>query len=174
MTLNDPNKPVPGTPTGPLTQSGVWVKGTLSLTASATDAGGGLAALRLLVDGNPQAGAGRQTFACDFTFAVPCPASGSGSLSLNTTTLVDGTHTVLVQAEDAGGVTANKENTASWPLLVDNHAPGSPTSLVLTDTPVAGSPVGFSWVNPDQGVASPVETVKWQLLLRTVNRGRLW
>jgi Thrombospondin type 3 repeat len=163
VTLTDPVAPVPAAPTGALTQPGVWLRGTAPLSASATDAGGGVGVLRLVVDGAPQTGAGRVALACDYTYAVPCPLTGSAPLALNTTTVTDGTHTVAVQAEDAGGATANTASTTPWTIRVDNHAPGSPVNLAVDTPPVTGTPIGVTWTNPSQGTASPIATAKWQL-----------
>ena len=163
VTLTDPVAPVPSQPIGPLAQSGTWLRGTTSLNGSATDLGGGVASLRLLVDGVPKTGTGQASFACDYTYAVPCPLSGSATLSLNTTTLTDGPHTVAVRADDAGGATANNGSTTPWSILVDNHAPGSPTNLTLDAAPVSGTPIGVSWTNPAQGSAAPIQTDGWEL-----------
>ena len=95
VTLSDPTPPTLGTPSGALWgpgEAGGFHKGTESVTVSADDVGGGVASIVLSADGRPVE---TYTAPCNFTFAQPCPSStGAQTLTLPTTQLSDGTHTL--------------------------------------------------------------------------------
>jgi len=84
VSLSDPNPPAIAQPSGALWGPGAaggFHKATESLTVSATDGQSGVARIEGLVDGLPRAWIGA---ACDFSYAVPCPAStGVQTLSLD-------------------------------------------------------------------------------------------
>ena len=70
----------------------------------------------LAVDGQPV-----ETYStsCNFTLAQPCPLStGAQTLTLPTTTLTDGTHTLTLIATDAAG---NQSTMVYEQITVDNH-----------------------------------------------------
>jgi hypothetical protein len=109
-----PNDPQASNITGSLTNEAP-LRGSDSVTFSATDQGPGLAYLKMLVDGEtiqtqtidsndghctPVPGAGAYTWA----YEVPCKTSvGGHTYELNTTPLKDGPHHIQVIIEDAAG-----------------------------------------------------------------------
>jgi hypothetical protein len=152
VTISDPTPPTLSTPTGALwepdTNGGVH-KGTESVTVSAQDLGGGVQSIVLAADGQPV-----ETYnaPCNFTFAQPCASStGSQTLTLPTTELSDGTHTLTVVATDAAG---NQSTVASEQITVDNHesiacpAAGTAECGPLEVTPIEKTP---STPNPGAG-----------------------
>lgn len=131
VSLSDPNPPAIAQPSGALWGPGAaggYHKATESLTVSATDGQSGVARIVGLVDGSPRAWIGA---ACDFSYAVPCPAStGVPTLSLDTTRLPDGPHSLTVHALD-GAQNPSADQTHAF--VVDNTPPAPPTSLQATE-----------------------------------------
>lgn len=109
------------------------MKGDESVTLSATDVGSGLYRVRVLVGGalkltkpvalnngrctdlNPANGDDHE-----FDSHVPCKPSASGTYTFDTSSLPDGTHTLAVQVEDAGG---NTNTLSSRQVAISNHSP---------------------------------------------------
>jgi hypothetical protein len=119
ITLRDLAAPAVGPLSGPLADAGRKQSGTTSITAHATDAGGGVASFTLDVDGRQVATMGAPGCpAQPFTAPTPCPADISQTLQLDTSKLGYGRHTAHVVAHDAGG-----NATASAPIgfRVDNR-----------------------------------------------------
>jgi hypothetical protein len=83
--------------------------------------------------------------ACDFTRAQPCPQLPTGSLSVDTTHVPDGPHTLSLVAVDAAG---NASVATSPALVVDNNGPPAP--MRLTATPANGNSlaINLTWTNP--------------------------
>jgi hypothetical protein len=114
ISLSAVNDPQASNITGPLMNE-TPLRGTGSVTFSATDEGPGLAYVKVIVDGNtvssqtidanngrciPVAGTDAYTWA----YQVPCKTSvGGRTYSLNTAPLADGSHHVQVVIEDAAG-----------------------------------------------------------------------
>jgi Bacterial Ig domain len=160
VTLSDPTPPTLDTPTGPLWEPGTsagFHKGTETVTTSAQDIGGGVQSIVLSADGKP-----RQTFdaSCDFTFAQPCPLSiGGQTLTLPTTSLTDGTHTLTLTAIDAAG---NPSIIASEQIIIDNDAPPPPTELTATPTQPGSTIFTATWTNPS-GQVAPITSATYQI-----------
>lgn len=146
VTVSDSSPPTITTPSGALWGTGVmggYHKGTESVTVSADDVGGGVANIVLAVDGRPVE---TYTAPCNFTFAQPCPSStGTQTLTLPTTLLSDGTHTLTLLATDAAG---NQSTVASEEIMVDNSAPPAPIGLASTATQVGSSTFMTTWSDP--------------------------
>jgi hypothetical protein len=87
-------------PSGSLTASGV-LSGTQGVSFSASDVGGGVASAVIEVDG--VAVAQQELCTAPFTAVVPCKLAASASVSLDTSKLADGAHSVRVRAFDATG-----------------------------------------------------------------------
>ncbi len=118
VTLEDPVAPAVGGLSGP---SG-WVRGSVALGVSGDDGQSGLRRVEVLDAGSSVRG----TFAlsCVASQPVPCPTgTQSGSVSLGTSALGDGTVSLRARAVDAGG-----ELAVSGPLAlrVDNTPPAAP------------------------------------------------
>jgi hypothetical protein len=153
VTLSDPAPPTLSAPSGALwgpSVAGGFHKGTESVAVAAQDVGGGVASITLSVDGQPME---TYTAPCNFTFAQPCPSStGTQTLTLPTTQLSDGKHTLTLVATDAAG---NQSNVASEEITVDNSAPAAPVGLSATPTQAGGSTFAVTWSDP-QGQVAPI------------------
>ena len=119
ITLRDLAAPAVGALSGPLAEAGRKQSGTTSITAHATDAGGGVAAFSLDVDGRQVATAAAPGCpAAPFTAPTPCPTDISQTLALDTAKLGYGRHTAHVVAHDAGG---NATASPAVAFRVDNR-----------------------------------------------------
>ena len=140
VTLSDPTPSTLSAPSGALWgpgEAGGVHKGTESVTTSAQDVGGGVQSIVLSADGRP---AETYSASCNFTFAQPCPSStGAQTLTLPTTELSDGTHTLTLVAIDAAG---NQSTVASEQITVDNSPPPAPVEVGTSTTVTAGGSGG--------------------------------
>lgn len=118
VTLNDPSPPTIGTISGSLLSAG-WLRGIRALAIDASDASG-ISGWSAQADG---ALAASSTSSCDYTFVKPCPDLSAAPLSVNTTTIPDGTHAVTVTALDAAN---NSTTSPPTTVRVDNTAPAAP------------------------------------------------
>lgn len=138
--VEDDRAPALGHAAGSLL-SGVPVSGRASVTAPATDEGGGVASAALIVDGSERA----RVTACSepYTLPAPCPGSLPVSLELDTGKLADGQHTAELVVTDAAGNSA-----ASGPLAFSSAnavaPPGSGTSGGGSGEPGGGAAGGGS------------------------------
>lgn len=160
LTINDPTPPTLGTPTGTLWGSGEPVgyhKGIESVIVSAEDIGGGVQSIVLSVDGHPTV---TYQAACDFAFLKPCPsATGPQTLTLPTTDLTDGTHTLTLIAIDAA---RNESLVASKEITIDNNPPPPPVSLSATPTQEDSSTFVATWSDP-VGDPAPITVATYQV-----------
>jgi hypothetical protein len=140
VTLSAPTPPTLSAPAGALWgpgEAGGIHKGTESVTTSAQDVGGGVQSIVLSADGRPV-----ETYnaSCNFTFAQPCPSStGAQTLTLPTTELSDGMHTLTLVAIDAAG---NQSAVASEQITVDNSPPPAPVEVGTSTTVTAAGSGG--------------------------------
>ena len=132
-----------------------WRRGTGSVSVAASD-NVGIKIDRLLVDGSVRE---QRVRSCNWTVRVPCP-NGAAQLSLDTTRVSDGQHTLSVQAVDSADNVGGQSHT----VLVDNTAPAAPlgTELAGGSTWRAGNAFSLSWRNPAQ-VHAPIATVRYRL-----------
>jgi hypothetical protein len=163
FTVADDHPPVPGN-TGGTASDATW-KGTKSLSFSGSDLGGGIATLRMYVDGAVQrdrvidAYGGHCSPVDDggqwiFSFPKPCPGSVDDSQSIDTTTLTDGAHTVTFKLVDAAGREATL-NGPSGTKQVANHPPVNLTAPVYLSPQRAAQPrVGDQLALSDNGTWS--------------------
>jgi hypothetical protein len=160
VTLTDSTPPTLDTPSGALWGTGPangYHQGSEAVTASAQDVGGGVASIVLAVDGQTVA---TYQANCDYTLPQPCPLStGPQTLTLPTTQLTDGTHTVALAVYDTAG---NKSTLASEQINVDNTAPAAPVGLTATPTVPGGSTFNLSWTNPP-GQVAPITSATYQV-----------
>jgi hypothetical protein len=160
VTISDSTPPTLGAPSGVLWESGTsggFHKGTESVTTSAQDVGGGVQSIALSADGRPV-----ETYSasCNFTFPQPCPSStGAQTLTLPTTQLSDGMHTLTLVASDAAG---NQSIVASEQITVDNGAPSPPAGLAATATQIGGSTFIATWTDPS-GQVAPITTATYEV-----------
>jgi hypothetical protein len=139
---------------GPLASEG-WQSGTAAVSYDAGD-NAGIKLVRASLDGRPRAEALR---GCDYTSKAPCP-NGGGSLSVDTTGLPDGAHTLVVQAVDAGDNVAQ----ASRVVYTDNSAPSAPRELAVSGSGAWQATDSFrlKWENPQQS-ASQIAAAEYTL-----------
>ncbi|HEX4838224.1 MAG TPA: Ig-like domain-containing protein [Solirubrobacteraceae bacterium] len=160
VTLSDPAPPTLSPPSGALWgagEAGGFHKGTESVAVFAADVGGGVASIVLSADGRPVE---TYTAPCNFTFAQPCPSlTGTQTLTLPTTGLADGTHTLALVATDAAG---NQSTAISEQITVDNGAPPPPVGLSATATQAGGSTFTATWTNP-AGQVAPITGALYQV-----------
>ncbi len=159
ITIADPTPPTLDQPTGTL-----WGLGTLNgyhhsnenVTTTAQDTGGGIQSIVLAADGTPTE---TYTAPCDYTSTQPCPLStGPQTLTLPTTRLTDGTHTLTLTAVDAAG---NTSLGVSQQIAVDNTPPTPPTELTATATVPGGPTFAARW--SDAGQDTPITQATYQL-----------
>jgi hypothetical protein len=159
VTLTDPTPPTLNTPTGALWEPGAhdsFHKGTESVTVSAQDVGGGVQSIVLAADGHPV-----ETYSapCNFTFVQPCPLStGQQTLTLPTSELSDGAHTLTITATDAAG---NESEVATQQITVANEPPPSPTNLIAVPIQTGGSTFNVTWTNPAD--IAPITEATYQI-----------
>ena len=148
---------VPGAPSIAGVSTG-WNSGQKELTYAASDAGSGVAAVTLTVDGTLHR---TNNHACrtlpsgGYAHPIPCLLATDGRFVLNEPgQLADGPHTLTVTTQDASGERA----AASQDFLVDNNAPGHPVGLAVEGGDGWRTTNDFSvtWQNPDQGAGSPI------------------
>jgi hypothetical protein len=160
VTLSDPTRPTLSAPSGSLWgpgEAGGFHKGSESVTVSADDVGGGVASIVMSIDERPVE---TYTAPCNFTFAQPCPSStGAQTLTLPTTQLSDGTHTLTLVATDAAG---NQSIVASQEITVQNSAPPPPVALSATATQTGGSTFTATWSDPT-GQLAPITGALYQV-----------
>jgi hypothetical protein len=152
VTLSDPMAPTLSAPSGALWgpgEAGGFHKGVESVTVSAQDIGGGVQSIVLAADGQPV-----ETYnaPCNFTLVQPCPLStGAQTLTLPTTSLTDGPHTLTLVATDAAG---NQSTVASEQITVKNdESVACPAAGAVECGPLGVTPVEKAPSNLGAGTA---------------------
>jgi hypothetical protein len=174
LVLDDPTSPTVSALGGSLASS-ASLTGTGELSFSAADSGPGVYSAQLVIDGAPQtpvlldANNGwctnlGQTLDGTRSFAHPdpCLQSASGVVTLNTTTLHDGPHTIRLLVDDASG-NATVGDDAS---INTRNAPAQITAPTITPSGRLSSGVGLtgapgSWSAP-AGAGSITLAFQWQ------------
>jgi hypothetical protein len=156
VTLTDTTAPSVSNLGGNLLAGG-YVTGSRLASFDASD-NVGIRTGRLYVDGSVRASS---TYDCDFTYAIPCSNKSGAQLSIDTSTLSDGTHTVRVAAVDPA---ANETKSASQTVLVDNGPPAAPSNLAIEGGNDWRSSNSFSvtWTNPTDA-GSPIAAARYRL-----------
>jgi hypothetical protein len=148
--------------------AGGWRRGSQGLVVSGADLGSGLRFAESTLDGSR---VGLTELACAkamiggewrATAMRPCALSASASQSVSTTAFSDGPHSFGACVSDFAG------NSACLPprtVLVDNNPPAHPLQAALAGGEGWRRTNGFdlAWVDPDQGVASPIAGASWRL-----------
>ena len=117
----------------------VW--GSQPVAFSASDPSG---ISQIAVDG-PAGQLALQPQSCNYSQTQPCPQMPSGSLSVNTTQLHDGSQTLTLLVTNAAG---NTTTVQSPTVVVDNNGPPAPTSLTATAVGGGSDTVDLSWSDP--------------------------
>ncbi len=148
--------------------AGGWRRGTQGIAFSGSDGGSGVRFGETLLDGNrvslveypcAKASIGGEWRG---TKMQPCLTGVSGSATVDTTRFSDGSHSLRHCATDfAGNVACSGDRS----IGIDNHPPAHPRNLSL-----AGGEgwrrvdnFDFSWSNPGQGPASPIDGAYWRI-----------
>ncbi len=172
--LNDPVAPTVSGVSGTLTQGGT-LSGQPTVIFAAADQGAGVYNAALLIDGSAVASGivntngGRcvpmrtaSDGALVFAYVVPCPASTSGALTLDTRLVSGGSHQAELTVSDAAG-----NITVAWSATISvNNAPTSIRAPTIQDTtrPRQSPRVG-DMLSVDAGEWSPQPTAiayRWQ------------
>jgi hypothetical protein len=148
--LNDDLPPVVGTVSGSMTTD-TTLKGGETLSYSASDVGGGIARLRLYVDGQATAVdhvidtnnghcqiGGTEGGVWVFSWPKPCPGSVNTEETIDTTAIADGQHTITLKVVDV----AQRDATVwTGSRLVANHPPVNTQLPLYADQDPAVNPV---------------------------------
>lgn len=160
LTLAESVPPKGSTTGGGLTTSNT-LTGTQSLGYATEDTASGVRLVDLLIDGAVVASKD-YIAVCPYSNFAACPASESDSVSWNTATVADGSHTVQLKVQDAAGNTSTIYNGT-----VTTHNPPTNTSIPAILAPaqlVVGSVVTAqpgSWSEPS-GAGSITYAYQWQ------------
>jgi hypothetical protein len=158
----------PGSWIGGELLTGGWQRGIRKLEYAATDVGAGLRRTEVLFDG---VSVFPHDHPCNAvligselrgTTMRPCPTDRVGYYPLTTNGFSDGPHAVSHCATDFAG---NPNCLPARTVLIDNNPPVHPRSpaLVGGDAWRRNNDFDLTWVNPDQGVASPIGGAIWRI-----------
>jgi hypothetical protein len=149
--------------------AGGWLRGEHKLEYSALDGGSGLKRTEALIDGHPVLA---HDHPCNVvsvsgelraTTMRPCPTTRVGYYPISTTGFSDGPHVASHCAADfAGNVNCGLAQT----ILIDNNPPAHPRDLTIAGGNEGwrrGNDFDLTWVNPDQGPASPIGGATWRI-----------
>lgn len=164
----DDHAPPGATISGHLTDGG-WRRGSQRIDFSGSDSGAGVQYGETTIDG---ARVSHVEYDCSQawiegewrgTRMQPCLTLVNGSVTVNTWSFSDGTHSIGHCATDYAG---NAACVPSRRLLIDNNPPAHPRGLKLTGGEGwrTRNDFDFSWSNPDQGPASPIGGAHWRIV----------
>jgi hypothetical protein len=154
-TLRESVQPTTAIDGGTLATSGAH-RGSETVSYSAADGESGVERVDVLLDGAVVATASdardlsrqviQQTGECEYIGLRACPATTSGTLTVNTANLPDGAYALEVRATDAAG---NARSTAyGQPVVIDNV----PDTVVMPPAPTQGAVGGATRVTPPGAV----------------------
>jgi hypothetical protein len=158
VTITDNTPPDLGSPTGPLWGAGPaggYHRGIEQVGFTPSDSTG-IKQVSLIVDG--QASEIRDQ-ACDYTQVAPCPTLPNQTFNLDTNSLADGSHTIVIAAEDAAGNVAQLSHT----IITDNTAPGPPAPVVAQGTDWQRSRTFNVTASAPAGQISPISAADYAL-----------
>ncbi len=158
----------PGAGIGGEILAGGWRRGAQGVVFSAGDAGGGVRFGETSIDG---ARVNLTEYPCAKALVggvwkamqmQPCQLGAAGGAAIETTHLSDGRHSIHHCATDFAG---NVGCTPDQIVAIDNNPPAHPRSLTLAGGEAWRRVDDFdlSWVNPDQGPASPIWGAYWRI-----------
>jgi hypothetical protein len=159
--------PVPGNAGADLAAGG-WRRGAQRVNYWDSDTGGGVRFSETLLDGNR---VGLTEYPCAkamidgewrATRMQPCPTGAADEVTVQTTNFSDGPHALTRCATDFA---ANSACLFPTTVLIDNNPPAHPRSLSLAGGEGWHRVDDFdvSWVDPDQGPASPIGGAYWRI-----------
>jgi hypothetical protein len=123
-----------------------WQHPDAQLTWSASD-NVGIRDARVLLDGQQH---GQESFACDFTYPLPCANVASHTVGLGDAPIADGQHQLQLVVDDAAGNPATITQTVSF----DSHGPD------VTLTRASGKTIAASVTDGASGVAGATVEVR--------------
>ncbi|HET7668196.1 MAG TPA: hypothetical protein VFK56_19450 [Mycobacterium sp.] len=139
----------------PFTQ-GHWVRGAQTVTYDASDNTGVRSARPVVGTRHPLG----RNHACDFTQPVPC-SNGPGQITIGPSELDEGTQTLAVIAEDAGG---NASTSPPTTVRVDNTAPGAvAVALEGGDGWRNVNDFDLGWINQPESDRAPIARAYFRL-----------
>ena len=164
-TLQESVQPQASIDGGSMTFTGA-LKGSKTLSYTATDTESGVERVEMLLDGAPVATdsvardlslpVSAQTGACTYTALQACPSQHGGVLSFDTRKVPDGTYELAVRATDAAGNT--RTTVAGAPVVIDNVADkAAPAAPVMTAPAAPGA--GAAGAGGPAGAATTVLTL---------------
>ena len=163
LLVNDPNPPNIPTVEGQLVSDG-WNRGTVGLSGTASDFGGGVSLTRYSLNG--AAVSADYAHPCarrpgGYNRTQPCPTQTPWSVAVDTTRVADGQHELKVWNVDASGAESVRQTRT---VKVDNTAPAAPTGMAVDGGDGWRSSRAFTvrWKNPP-GQFAPIAKSHWQL-----------
>jgi len=166
LTIQDDHAPAAGI--GGEILSGGWRRGGQNVAFAGADAGGGIRFGETSVDG-ARVNLAEYPCAAALIGGVwkgvhmrPCQLSVAGSAGIDTTRFSDGRHVIRHCVTDFGGIF---RCTPEQVIAIDNNPPAHPRSLALAggESWRRVDDFDLSWVNPDQGPASPIAGAYWRI-----------
>jgi hypothetical protein len=166
ITIEDNGTPGPGL--GGELMGGGWKRGSQNVDFWGLDSGAGVRFGETTIDG---ARVNLTEYSCAkaliggewrATRMRPCPTGASGRATVTTGGFSDGNHLVRHCATDFAG---NVACTPGQVVSIDNNPPAHPRSVSLAggDGWRRVNDFDLSWVNPDQGPASPIGGAFWRI-----------
>ncbi|MDX6610311.1 MAG: hypothetical protein QOF85_2236 [Solirubrobacterales bacterium] len=148
--------------------AGGWLRGERKLEYSALDGGAGLKRTEALIDGHPVVAHDHPCNVVSIggewraTAMRPCPTTRVGYYPISTTGFSDGPHNIGHCATDFAG---NVNCVPGRTILIDNNPPAHPRELTLAGGDGWRRTNDFdpTWINPDQGPASPIGGASWRI-----------
>jgi hypothetical protein len=135
---------------------GEWTSGRQTVTYDASDNAGVRAARASVGVGSTF----EQARSCDYARRVPCP-NGRGQIALERNEMAEGTQSLVVTADDAGG---NSTASAPTTVRIDHTAPGAVALGVGGgDGWRNRNDFDLSWVNPPEGDRAPIASAHYRL-----------
>jgi hypothetical protein len=167
FTLDVADNHAPGGPTvGGSLVGEAWRRGTLDLSGTASDLGGGVSATHYRLGGSTVSGEAAHSCArldaSQFFHVQPCPGSAGYAFSVGTAGLVpDGERQLEVWSTDAAG---NRGPSTTRTVRIDNTAPAAPTGVAVDGGEEWRSSRSFTvrWTNPT-GQHAPVARAHYKL-----------
>jgi len=168
LTITIQDDLVPAVGIGGSLIAGGWRRGAQEAVLWSADGGAGLRFGETLLDG---ARVALTEFPCAkaligsewrATQMRPCSAEVVANHGIATTTFSDGLHSAANCVTDFAG---NSRCTPNYPVLIDNNPPAHARTVTLAGGEGWRRVNDFdvSWVNPDQGPASPIAGAHWRI-----------
>jgi hypothetical protein len=166
LTIQDDQAPAAGI--GGEILGGGWRRGGQVVSFAGADAGGGIRFGETSVDG-ARVNLAEYPCAAALIGGVwkgvhmrPCQLSVAGSAGIDTTRFSDGRHVIRHCVTDFGGIF---RCTPEQTVAIDNNPPPHPRTPALAGGEGWRRVDDFdlSWVNPDQGAASPIAGAYWRI-----------